>query len=127
MADLLPTDEGLVPRFDAAVVQSTIDAVHEPRGDEWEALTVPTLAIFAKHGMVSGADKDELIRRRPETDRTDLGRGGRDAHLDAFDEWIDVLRRRLSRGRFGESRTGTRCRRSVPELGGVPRQRLTAR
>lgn len=62
---------------------------------EWEALQVPTLAIFAKNGMFSDADKDELIRRRPATDRMDMSAGSHDAHLDAFDEWIDVLRRWL--------------------------------
>lgn len=98
VADLLPTEEGLVPRFDAVVMQRTIEAVHEPRWDEWERLQVPTLAIFAKHGMFSDADKDELIRRRPETDRADLARGSQDANLDSFDEWIEVLRRWLSRG-----------------------------
>jgi pimeloyl-ACP methyl ester carboxylesterase len=80
-------------------MQRTIEAVHEPRWDEWESLEVPTLAVFAKDGMFSDADRDELIRRRPGTDRIDLAGGSHDAHLDAFDEWIDVLRRRLSRGR----------------------------
>lgn len=47
VADLQQTDVGLVPRFDPAVMQRTIEAVHEPRWDEWEALHVPTLAIFA--------------------------------------------------------------------------------
>lgn len=108
VADLLPTEEGLVPRFDAVVMQRTIEAVHEPRWDEWERLQVPTLAIFAEHGMFSDADKDELIRRRPETDRADLARGSHDAHLDSFDEWIEVLRSWLSRGWPRASRTCTR-------------------
>lgn len=108
VGDLQSTDDGLVPRFDAAVMQRTIEAVHEPRWDEWEALQVPTLAIFAKHGMFSDADKDELIRRRPETVRVDLSGGSHDAHLDAFDEWIDVLRRWLSRDQASDSRTSVR-------------------
>ena len=95
VADLEQTDDGFVPRFDAEVMQRTIEAVHEQRWDEWEALQVPTLAVFAKHGMFSDADKDELIRRRPETNRVDLDSGSHDAHLDAFDEWIHVLRRWL--------------------------------
>lgn len=97
VADLEQTDDGLVPRFDAEVMQRTIEAVHEPRWDEWQALPVPALAVFAKYGMFSDADKDELIRRRPETNRVDLDGGSHDAHLDAFDEWIDVLSRWLSR------------------------------
>lgn len=103
VADFQPTDDGLVPRFDAAVMQRTIEAVHEPRWSEWATLQVPALAIFAKHGMFSDADKDELIRRRPETDRIDLAGGSHDAHLDAFDEWIDALGRWLSREQRGMS------------------------
>lgn len=108
VADLQQTDVGLVPRFDPAVMQRTIEAVHEPRWDEWEALHVPTLAIFARRGMFSDVDKDELIRRRPETDRIDLAGGSHDAHLDAFDEWIEVLRRWLSREQTSVSRTSAR-------------------
>lgn len=76
-------------------MQRTIEAVHEPRWEEWEALKVPTLAIFANDGRFSDAGKEELIRRRPSTERIDLATGSHDAHLDAFDEWIDALRRWL--------------------------------
>ncbi|MGO1412725.1 MAG: alpha/beta fold hydrolase, partial [Microbacterium sp.] len=58
----------------------------------------PTLAIFAKDGMFSEADKDELILRRRATDRIDLSAGSHDAHLDAFDEWIGALRQWLLSG-----------------------------
>ena len=97
MADFELTDHGLVPRFDAAVMQRVIEAVHEPRWDEWEALTVPTLAVFAKHGMFGNDDRKALIRRRSQTDRIDLDGGSHDAHLDAFDMWIDALSRWLDR------------------------------
>lgn len=92
VADLEATAEGLVPRFDADIMARTIEAVHEPRWEDWEALQVPTLVIFAKNGMFGDADKDELIRRRPATNRVDLSAGSHDAHLDAFDEWISALR-----------------------------------
>ena len=92
VADLEATPEGLVPRFDADVMERSIEAVHEPRWEEWEALQVPTLAVFAKEGMFGDTDKDELIRRRPATARIDLSVGGHDAHLDAFEEWISALR-----------------------------------
>ena len=46
--------------------------------------------------MFSHADKDELIRHRPEADGIDISGGSHDAHLDAFDEWLEVLRRWLS-------------------------------
>ncbi|MCT1459616.1 alpha/beta hydrolase [Aestuariimicrobium sp. p3-SID1156] len=108
VADLESTDDGLFPRFDAAVMQRTIEAVHVPRWDEWEALQVPTLAVFAKHGMFGDADKDELIRRRPETRRDDLDGGSHDAHLDAFDEWIRVLRCWLLCEQSGASRASDR-------------------
>lgn len=97
-ADLEMAHDGLRPRFDADVMQRTIEAVHEPRWEEWEALKVPTLAIFAKDGMFSEADKDELILRRRATDRIDLSAGSHDAHLDAFDEWIGALRQWLPSG-----------------------------
>lgn len=99
VADLEDTREGLVPRFDADIMQRTIEAVHEPRWAEWEALQVPTLAIFAAHGMFSRQDKDELIRRRPATVRVDLTSGSHDAHLDACDQWTEVLIRWLREGR----------------------------
>lgn len=98
VADLEVTPGGLCPRFHADIMERAIAAVHEPRWAEWESLQVPTLAIFAEHSMFSPAAKDELIRRRPETARVDLAGGSHDAHLDAFDEWISVLRHWLSRG-----------------------------
>lgn len=92
VADLEATPEGFVPRFDADIMERTIEAVHVPRWREWEALEVPTLAVFAEHGMFSAEDRDELIRRRPGSERVDLVGGSHDAHLDAFDEWIEALR-----------------------------------
>ncbi|WP_461106932.1 alpha/beta fold hydrolase [Tessaracoccus terricola] len=53
--------------------------------------TAEALAVFAAHGMFSSGDKDELIRRRPATARSDLRAGSHDAHLDAFDDWVTVL------------------------------------
>ncbi|WP_232820258.1 alpha/beta fold hydrolase [Brachybacterium sp. YJGR34] len=95
IADLETSPDGLRPRFDADIMQRTIEAVHVPRWEEWESLRVPTLAIFARSGMFSDAEKDELMRRRPGADRTDLPAGSHDAHLDAPDEWIGALRRWL--------------------------------
>lgn len=96
IADLELTEDGLAPRFDADAMERTIAAVHEPRWEEWERLRVPTSVVFGRDGMFSDAQKDELIRRRPATSRHDLVGGSHDAHLDAFDEWIEVLRARLS-------------------------------
>ncbi|SDQ23468.1 alpha/beta fold hydrolase [Microbacterium sp. cf332] len=95
IADLEATPVGLRPRFDADVMATTIAAVHEPRWDEWAALTVPTTAVFAAQGMFSAEQMDELIARRPGTARRDLPGGSHDAHLDAFEDWIEVLRTAL--------------------------------
>lgn len=96
IADLETTPQGLMPRFEADIMQRTLEAVHEPRWSEWESLQVPTLAIFAARGMFSEQDKDELVRRRLSTTRIDLRGGSHDAHLDAFDEWADILTHSLA-------------------------------
>ncbi|HZX01282.1 hypothetical protein [Kribbella sp.] len=99
--ELLPTADalsdsfradGLRARFDADVMRATIAAVQEDRWPEWEQLEPPTLAVFAEHGMFTAEQQDELIRRRPQTERAVIASGSHDAHLDAFDRWIDVLR-----------------------------------
>lgn len=51
--------EGLVPRLDDDVMECTIAAVHQPRWAEWETLQVPTLAVFAEHGMFTPEAKDD--------------------------------------------------------------------
>lgn len=90
--DLAQTADGLRPRFEADVMQQTIAAVHEPRWREWETLRVPVLAAFAEHGMFSEEQKSELIDRAPNARRADIPGASHDAHLDAFDEWIAILR-----------------------------------
>ncbi|WP_407318343.1 hypothetical protein UQW22_16990 [Isoptericola halotolerans] len=74
---------------------AVIESVHVPRWGRWEALRTPTLAVFADHGMFTVEAKDELVCRRPTTRRADLAGAGHDAHLDAFDDWIAVLRDEL--------------------------------
>ena len=98
IADLEATPEGLRPRFDADVMRRAILEVHRPRWAEWEQLTVPTLAVFAEHGMFSLEEQDELIRRRPATARATLPGASHDGHLDAVDAWTRVLREYLSAG-----------------------------
>ncbi len=99
IADLESTASGLMPRFDADVMQRTLEAVHEPRWREWESLAVPTLVVYGANGMFTAEQQQELIRRRHGTDYVVLSGGGHDAHLDAFDEWVGVLRAWLSRVR----------------------------
>lgn len=95
ISDLEPTPEGLRRRFDADVMQRTIEAVHASRWSEWESLTVPTLVVFAENGMFSAKQKAELVRRRPITLRADIQGASHDAHLDGFESWIAVLRNYL--------------------------------
>jgi len=92
VADLERTPDGLRPRFDADVMRRTLEAVHEPRWAEWERLLVPTLVVFAEHGMFTPAQQDELLARRPETRRADVPGASHDAHLDGFGTWLTILR-----------------------------------
>ncbi|MCR2826595.1 alpha/beta fold hydrolase [Microbacterium sp. zg.Y909] len=103
IADLEPTPDGLRRRFDADVMERTIAAVHKPRWTEWQELTVPTLAVFAENGLFSAEQKAELIARRPHTMRADIPGATHDAHLDAFDSWIEVLRAFLLEHGSGET------------------------
>lgn len=96
IADFDHTPTGLRRRFDADIMRKAIAPTDESRWSEWESLAVPTLAIFAEHGMFSPEKKDELFRRRPATRRGDIAGGSHDAHLDRFDEWISLLRAFLS-------------------------------
>lgn len=91
-ADLEQRDEGLYPRFDADVMQSTIEAVGEPRWSEWESIEVPVVVVYADGGMFSEQQKAEFISRGRRVQRFDLPGASHDAHLDAFDRWIAVLR-----------------------------------
>ncbi|MEV7692011.1 alpha/beta hydrolase [Microbacterium sp. NPDC089189] len=96
IADLEPRPDGLHPRFDADVMETVIAAVHEARWAEWDELRVPTTAVFADGGMFTAAQKDELISRRPSTRRIDIAGASHDAHLDAFERWVEILRAELS-------------------------------
>lgn len=90
-ADLEQRDDGLYPRFDADIMQSTIEAVGEPRWSEWESVEAPAVVIYADGGMFSEEQKAEFIRRGRQVRRVDIPRASHDAHLDAFDHWIAAL------------------------------------
>lgn len=113
--DLKATPDGLRPRFAADIMQRTIEAVHAPRWAEWEALDVATVAVFAADGMFPEGDKAELIRRRPATVRVDLTGGSHDAHLDAFDEGIAVLKQLLA-AELNDPERGAVLRTTAKEL-----------
>ena len=95
-AELEPVAGGFRPRFDPAVMQATIEAVHVPRWEEWQAVTASTTVVFAPQGMFTAARKDAFVAARPGTRRIDLVHGTHDAHLDAPEQWSAALRETLA-------------------------------
>lgn len=93
VADLEEHHDGLYPRFDPDVMIRTLAAVMCPRWDEWESITTPTLVVYAEHGMFTDEQKDQFIERGRNVSRVDLADASHDAHLDAFNQWIDVLKK----------------------------------
>ena len=69
----------------------TITDVMSSRWGEWESIRIPTLVIYADHGMFTDERKDLFTQRGVKVSRVDLADGSHDAHLDAFDRWIDAL------------------------------------
>jgi len=92
VADLEDRPDGLWPRFDPDVLQSTIEAVATPRWAEWEAVTAPTLVVHADGGMFAPEAQDEFVRRGSDVTRVELVGASHDAHLDAHDQWVAALR-----------------------------------
>ncbi|MBE7162808.1 MAG: alpha/beta hydrolase [Williamsia herbipolensis] len=90
--DLVEREDGLHPRFDADVMQRTIEAVGEERWADWERIAVPTLVLYADGGMFSEEQKVEFVRRGRCATRVDLVDASHDAHLDAFTQWLSLLR-----------------------------------
>jgi len=84
-------DGGLVPPFDADVMQKTMEAVSAPRWDEWTSVAAPTTAVFAATSMFSPAEQAEFVAARPGTRHVVLDGGSHDAHLDATAAWAAVL------------------------------------
>ncbi len=83
--------DGYYPRFDADIMRSTMDGLVPPRWREWEAITAPSLVVFAGAGMFSEQEKAEAVSRGRNTTRVDLAGADHDAHLDAHDTWIRTL------------------------------------
>lgn len=92
VAALEQRPDGLWPRFDADIMESCIRYVLVPRWDQWMSVHARTLVIYADNGMFSEQQKSEFVGFRPGTLRADLSNASHDAHLDQFDQWIDVLR-----------------------------------
>jgi pimeloyl-ACP methyl ester carboxylesterase len=89
--DLEQRPDGLRPRFDADVMQAVIEGVGEPRWEEWESVTAPTLVLYADGGMFTADRQDAFVRRGRSVTVHRLRGASHDAHLDAFDQWIDAL------------------------------------
>ena len=90
--DLEETADGLVPRFDADVMQATIEAVGEPRWHEWESIDLPTLVVYADGGMFTECQKSAFVSQGRRVRRVDLSGASHDAHLDAHEQWAEALR-----------------------------------
>ena len=109
-ADLESTGQGCRPRFDAAVMEAVLEAVHVPRWAEWAAVAAPTTVVFAADSMFTPVRKDAFVAAREGTRRVDLSSGTHDAHMDAAGE-VD---RRAARGPeehvlTGVHRSGTKA------------------
>lgn len=92
VADLEERPDGLYPRFDPDVLTRTLTSVMSPRWEEWESITTPTLVVYAEHGMFTDEQKDQFVEDGRNVSRVDLAGASHDAHLDAFDQWIDALK-----------------------------------
>ncbi len=71
-ADLEPTAEGYRPRFDPAVMEAVLQAVHVPRWADWAAVRAPTTVVFAAESMFTSARQDAFVAARAGTRRVDL-------------------------------------------------------
>jgi pimeloyl-ACP methyl ester carboxylesterase len=88
-------DGGLVPPFDAEVMQGVMEGVSDPRWEEWKSVTAPTTVVFAAKSMFSPGEQADFVAARPGTRHVVLPGGSHDAHLDATAEWAAVLSRTL--------------------------------
>jgi pimeloyl-ACP methyl ester carboxylesterase len=86
-------DGGLVPPFDADVMQGVMAGMSDPRWEEWKSVTAPTTVVFAGKSMFSRSEQADFVAARPGTRHVLLPGGSHDAHLDATAEWTAVLAR----------------------------------
>lgn len=89
--DLEEREDGLHPRFDPEVMIASITPVAVPRWREWSRVQAPTLVVYADGGMFTEEQKERFVERGGDVRRVDIAGASHDAHLDAFDQWIDVL------------------------------------
>jgi pimeloyl-ACP methyl ester carboxylesterase len=82
---------GLVPPFEADVMEAIMTGLAEPRWQEWRSVVAPTTAVFAAKSMFSPEEQAEFVAGRPGTRHVVLESGSHDAHLDATAEWAEAL------------------------------------
>lgn len=93
IAHLEPAPEGgLVPPFQADVMEAIMAGVSEPCWPQWQSVRAPTTAVFAAKSMFSASEQAAFIAARPATRHMVLAGGSHDAHLDDTAEWAAVLR-----------------------------------
>jgi pimeloyl-ACP methyl ester carboxylesterase len=89
--DMEYREDGLHPRFDPEVMIAAITPLVEPRWLEWSRVQAPTLVVYAADGMFTEEQKARFVERGNDVTRIDLAGGSHDAHLDAFEQWIEAL------------------------------------
>ena len=93
VAHLEPAEGGgLVPPFDADVMEAVMRGVAEPYWAQWRSITMPVTVVFAAKGNATPEEQAEFVAARPGTRHVVLRSGSHDAHLDATEEWAEVLR-----------------------------------
>ena len=83
---------GLVPPFQADVMEAIMAGVSEPCWPQWQRVRAPATAVFAAKGMFSAGEQAAFIGARPGTRHVVLTGGSHDAHLDDTAEWAAALR-----------------------------------
>jgi pimeloyl-ACP methyl ester carboxylesterase len=89
--DMEYREDGLHPRFDPEVMITVLIPLAEPRWVEWSRIQAPILIVYAAEGMFTEEQKARFVERGNDVTRVDLVGGSHDAHLDAFEEWIEAL------------------------------------
>ena len=89
--DMEHQEDGLRPRFDPEVMVAVLAPLAEPRWQEWSRVQAPTLVVYAADGMFTEEQKTQFVERGNDVTRIDLAGGSHDAHLDAFEQWIEAL------------------------------------
>jgi pimeloyl-ACP methyl ester carboxylesterase len=81
--DLERRPDGLWPRFDADVMETSIRAVADvARWPQWETLTVPTLMIAGERGNEDERERRRMLELRPDVTHVVVPDAGHEVHLD---------------------------------------------